>query len=107
MRADNTLSVRARNRLFLILFHNDPRKPWPEFAEEQKMRFEIDQMLPEDARARLTRLAGNDELSIHRLLILTRQVGRTTANEILRWIGLTDRVDIHACVCRHCGKKMR
>jgi hypothetical protein len=34
-------------------------------------------------------------------------VGRTTSNEILRWIGLTDRIDVHACVCRHCGRKMR
>ncbi len=105
-RLGDSLSLRARNAVENILrgsLWGDSSSIVPANAPSAD---EIDALTRRGLRLRLHSAAGKRGVPIYALLMLQRNCGRLTANEIAEWIGLSTRVGSHVCVCRQCGRRL-
>jgi hypothetical protein len=88
----HALSVRARNVLHVVFFHD--AVDYDSLASAQ---------LRDALIARSNK--GPRSLSVETMLKVTKGCGAVTVHEILAWSGLEQSVD-HLCVCRQCGREM-
>ena len=109
----NSLSARGRGALYTVLVYQtviigqEREDGWP-FCKEMD---DVDALTRRAVRLRLhaaLRRLGDKrrDWTVRQLLLGLRNCGATTATEILRWLGLSHQAEPHACVCRHCGRKM-